>query len=380
MLFKLEMTDHISFLKQAINLAEKGKGLVSPNPAVGAVIVKKSKVVGMGYHRGFGLPHAEVEAIQAAGEKCKGATLYVNLEPCCHYGKTPPCTEKIIKAGIKEVISCMKDPNPIVNGNGFKILEENGIKVRIFPVDGCYELNRPYITYITKKRPYVILKWAQSIDGKIATKTGDSKWITGEKSRKFVREKRFEIDGIVVGINTVLKDNPFLDYMYDEFKVGKKLLERKRYYKIIIDPFLKTPVESNIWENEKSRVLIFISDKVSKEKISLYKNKENFEFVFLPLKNGKFSIKDFLSELYKKEIGIIMVEGGGKTLTWFFENKIGDEVLIFIGNKIIGGDNSVSVIGGDGIRSVEEAAYLEDIKFKFFEEDIFIRGKLCFQE
>jgi len=152
------MADHIKFLKQTLKLAKNGKGLVSPNPVVGAVIVKKSKIVGTGYHTAYGLPHAEVEAIEKAGKNCKGATLYVNLEPCCHYGKTPPCTEKIISSGIKEVISCMKDPNPLVNGNGFKILEENGIKVRIFPVEDCYKINSSYITYVKEKRPYIIVQ------------------------------------------------------------------------------------------------------------------------------------------------------------------------------------------------------------------------------
>ncbi|HOV22066.1 MAG TPA: bifunctional diaminohydroxyphosphoribosylaminopyrimidine deaminase/5-amino-6-(5-phosphoribosylamino)uracil reductase RibD [bacterium] len=375
------MVDHIKLLKQAIKLAEKGKGLVSPNPMVGAIIVQKSKIVGSGYHQCFGMPHAEVEAIKKAGKNTIGATLYVNLEPCCHWGKTPPCTEKIISSGIKEVISCMKDPNPIVNGNGFKILQENGIKVRLFPVEGAFQLNQPYITYITKKRPYIILKWAQTIDGKIATKTGDSKWITGEKARKFVREKRFEIDGIVVGINTVLADNPFLDYIPPQFEVKKKLLERKRYYKIIIDPHLKTPLESNIWKNEKSKVLIFISDKVDKEKISFYhQKKENFEFVCLSTENGKFKIDEFLGQLYKKEIGIIMVEGGKNVLTWFFENRKVDEFLIFIGNKIIGGENSINVIGGKDIEKISESFYLENRKIEFFDDDILIRGKVCFQE
>ena len=374
------MADHIKFLKETLKLAEKGKGLVSPNPVVGALIVKKSKIVGTGYHTAYGLPHAEVEAIEKAGKNCKGATLYVNLEPCCHYGKTPPCTEKIISSKIKEVISCMKDPNPLVNGNGFKILEENGIKVRIFPVDDCYEINRPYITYIKEKRPYIILKWAQSIDGKIATGDGSSKWITGEKARNFIREKRFEIDGLVVGVNTILKDNPFLDYIPPEFKIKKKLLERKRYYKIIIDPHLKTPIESNIWKNEKAKILIFISDRIEKKKIFLYGKKVNTELIPLPLKNGMFSIDDFLSELYKREIGIIMVEGGSKTLTWFFENHKADEFFIFIGNKLLGGENSISAIGGKGYSDVEEGVYLEDKEIEFFDNDILIKGKPCFQE
>jgi diaminohydroxyphosphoribosylaminopyrimidine deaminase/5-amino-6-(5-phosphoribosylamino)uracil reductase len=375
------MVEYKKFLRKTFQIAEKGKGLVSPNPLVGAIIAKGNRIISTGYHKAFGLPHAEIEALNDAKEKAKGATLYVNLEPCCHWGKTPPCTEAIIKAGIKEVICCMIDPNPVVNGNGFKILEENGIKVRCgFLEDEAEELNRFYITNVKKKRPYIILKWAQTIDGKIATKNYSSKWITGEKTREFLKRKRFEIDGICVGVNTILIDNPSLDYIPPEFQTKKNLIEKKRYYKIILDPYGKTPVGAKIWENKNSIVLIVFDEKIEEEKIEKYKINDNFDYLKIPFENMKFDLKKLLEKLLEKNIGIIMVEGGKFTLTEFFENKIFDEIWAFVGNKILGGENSISVFGGNDKENINEAVELEKIEVEKIENDILIKGRICSQE
>ncbi|MCM8786401.1 MAG: bifunctional diaminohydroxyphosphoribosylaminopyrimidine deaminase/5-amino-6-(5-phosphoribosylamino)uracil reductase RibD [Candidatus Omnitrophica bacterium] len=372
------MVEYKKFLKKCFKLAEKGKGLVSPNPLVGAIIAKGERIIGEGYHKAFGLPHAEIEALNKAKNKAKGATLYVNLEPCCHWGKTPPCTEAIIKSGIKEVIACIKDPNPLVNGNGFKMLEENGIKVRHgFFEEEAEEFNRFYITNITKKRPYIILKWAQTIDGKIATYTGSSKWITTEKAREYLKRKRFEFDGILVGINTILVDNPFLDYIADEFQTKKDIIKRKRYYKIILDAKGKTPLESNIWKNEKAKVLIVFDEKIGEEEIEKYKVKPNFDYIKVYYENGKFDLKVLLEKLLiEKNIGIIMVEGGKYTLTEFFENKLFDEIWAFIGNKILGGENSISVFGGENKIDIgKEAMEIEKITIERIENDLLIKGR-----
>ncbi|MGC8977221.1 MAG: bifunctional diaminohydroxyphosphoribosylaminopyrimidine deaminase/5-amino-6-(5-phosphoribosylamino)uracil reductase RibD [Candidatus Ratteibacteria bacterium] len=375
------MVEYKKFLKKCFKLAEKGKGLVSPNPLVGAVIAKGERIIAEGYHKGFGLPHAEVDALNKAKDKAKGATLYVNLEPCCHWGKTPPCTDAIINSGIKEVIACMKDPNPLVNGNGFKTLEENGIKVRYgFLEEEAEEFNRFYITNITKKRPYVILKWAQTIDGKIATKNYSSKWITGEKTRNYLKRKRFEVDGILVGVNTVLIDNPLLDYIEPEFQTKKNIIERKRYYKIVLDPYGKTPMDANIWKSEKSKVLIVFDESIEEKEIEKYKIKSNFEYIKIPTENGKFNIEKLLEKLLEKNIGIIMVEGGKFTLTSFFENKIFDEIWAFLGNKILGGENSISVFGGKDKENIDEAVIIEKIEVEKIEDDILIKGRLCLQE
>ncbi|HOK57206.1 MAG TPA: bifunctional diaminohydroxyphosphoribosylaminopyrimidine deaminase/5-amino-6-(5-phosphoribosylamino)uracil reductase RibD [bacterium] len=376
------MIEHKKFLKKCFQLAEKGKGLVSPNPLVGAVIAKGSRIIAEGYHKGFGLLHAEIEALNKAKDKAKGVTLYVNLEPCCHWGKTPPCTDAIIKSGIKEVIACMIDPNPLVNGNGFKILEENGIKVRYgFLEEEAREFNRFYITNITKKRPYVILKWAQTIDGKIATYNGSSKWITGEKTREYLKKKRFEVDGILIGINTILKDNPSLDYIAPEFQTKKEIIDRKRYFKIILDPEGKIPFDAKIWENEKSKVLIVFDEKIEDEKIEKFKIKTNFDYIKIPFENGKFDINKLLEKLLiEKNIGILLVEGGKYTLTSFFENRIFDEIWAFIGNKILGGENSLSIIGGKDKENINEAVELEKIEIERIEDDILIKGRICLQE
>ncbi|MCM8772274.1 MAG: bifunctional diaminohydroxyphosphoribosylaminopyrimidine deaminase/5-amino-6-(5-phosphoribosylamino)uracil reductase RibD [Candidatus Omnitrophica bacterium] len=371
------MIEHKKFLKKCLKLAEKGKGLVSPNPMVGAIIAKGERIIAEGYHKAFGLPHAEIEALNKAKDKSKGATLYVNLEPCCHWGKTPPCTEAIIKSGIKEVIACIMDPNPLVSGNGFKILEENGIKVRYgFLEDEAEEFNRFYITNITKKRPYIILKWAQTIDGKIATYSGSSKWITGEKTRQYLKKKRFEVDGILVGVNTILKDNPTLDYIPDEFQTKKDILERKRYYKIILDAKGQTPTEGKLWENEKAKVLIVFDEKIEEEKIGKYTVKPNFEYIKIPYENGRFELEKLLEKLLEKNIGIIMVEGGKYTLTEFFENELFDEIWVFIGSKILGGENSISVFGGKDKRNIEESLQIEKIEVERIDNDILIKGRI----
>ncbi len=373
--------DYKKLLKKTIELAKKGKGLVSPNPMVGAVIAKGNKIISTGYHKAFGMPHAEVEAIKSAGERAKNSTLYVNLEPCCHYGKTPPCTDVIISAGIKEVVCCMEDPNPVVSGKGLKILEENGIKVRVgYLEDEATELNLPYITYITKKRPYIILKWAQTIDGKIATSTGNSKWITEPEAREYLKKKRFEIDGILIGVNTVLKDNPSLDYIQPSFLTKKNILERKRYYKIVLDPYLKTPPDAKLFENEKAKVLIFVSENIPEEKIAPFSSINNCEIIKAEISDGKFKMKNLMEILYEKKIGIIMVEGGEKTLTSFWNEKLADRVMVFIGNKVLGGEKALVPIAGRDKEKIEEAVKIEELDIKKIGNNLVIEGKPCFQE
>lgn len=372
--------DYKKFLKDTLTLAKKGKGLVSPNPLVGAIVTNGKRVLGRGYHQAFGMPHAEIEALKQAKEKAKGATLYVNLEPCCHYGKTPACTEAIVSSGIKEVICCMKDPNPLVNGKGVTYLEENGIKVRVGWLEREAEkLNEPYITYITKKRPYIVLKWAETLDGKIATSTGDSKWITSEDTRKFVKNLRFEFDGILVGVNTVIQDNPGLNYFSPAFHTKQKLIERKKYVKIILDSNLRTPLNGKLWENPTTKILIFTSEKTKDEKIEPYL-KKNCKVLKVQEKQGKLIIEEVIRHLYTIGIGTILVEGGQKILTSFWEEKRCDKIMVFIGNKIIGGENSLSPIAGKNREKFSDSSEIADIKVKQISTDIYIEGKPCFQE
>jgi len=375
------MIDHKEFIKETLRLAEKGRGLVSPNPMVGSVIVKGSRIIGKGWHKAFGMPHAEIEALKEAGRSARGATLYVNLEPCCHYGKTPPCTKAIIEAGIKDVICSMEDPNPMVAGKGIEELEKNGITVRTGVLrEEAENLNRQYIIYITKERPYIILKWAQTIDGKIATYTGSSKWITGEETRDFVKKMRFEVDGIVVGVNTVISDNPSLDYIAPSFQTKKGILHKKRYWKIVIDPHLKVSEEGRIWGCHNCKVLLVVSEKVEEDRVRYFTDKKDCEVIKIPQDGDRLSLKVLMEELYKREIGIIMVEGGSKTLTSFWDEKLADEVMVFTGNKILGGSSSLSPVAGEDKKSISEAVNIEYLETGRIGNDFFIRGRPCFRE
>jgi len=370
---------HREFLKEALRLAEKGRGLVSPNPMVGAVIVSGSRVLGRGWHKAFGMPHAEIEALREAGKKAKGATLYVNLEPCCHYGKTPPCTGAIAEAGMKEVFCSMEDPNPLVAGKGIEELERNGIRVRKGILEEeARQLNSAYITCITQKRPYIILKWAQTLDGKIATHTGDSKWITGEGTRELVKKLRFEMDAILVGVNTVIRDNPSLDYVFPSFQTQKVFEGRKRYHKIVLDPFLRIPSEGRLWENRKSRVVLAVSDGIPEEGLKAFSARENAEVMRLPFDNNRFRLKDLMEKLHGKEIGMLMVEGGSETLTSFWEERLADEIMVFTGSRILGGRRSLPSIAGKDSESLSEAVKVNCTEMKVLGEDFLIRGKPCF--
>lgn len=374
------MADSEKFLKTAMKIAANGKGLVSPNPMVGAVIARGKRILAQGYHRAFGMPHAEIEALKKAGGKAKGATMYVNMEPCCHYGKTPPCTAAIIDAGIKEVVCSMEDPNPLVCGKGFEELEGMGIKVRKGSLYAqAEELNRAYIVNTAKKRPYVILKWAQTLDGKTAVYRGDSKWITNELSREYARKLRFEADGVIVGANTVLNDNPALDYAFPSFYPAK-MEGKKRYWKIILDPGLKTPAGGNIWKNPRAGVLIITGGTVSKSEIARFGGKAKCEVVPLKTRQGAFDIQDLLRALYERDIGIVMVEGGSKTLTGFWESSAADEVIIFCGGKILGGSRSIPSLAGRDKETISAAVNLDIKEIKMFQQDIMIRGRPCFQE
>ncbi len=369
-----------NLVKTALKLAENGKGLVSPNPLVGAVVAKGGRILGEGFHRAYGMAHAEIEALEKAGQKAKGASLYVNLEPCCHYGKTPPCTKAIIEAGIKEVICPMKDPNPRVNGRGFEELEKNGIKVRLgFMEREAMDLNRTYLVNIEKKRPYVILKWAQTLDGKTATFTGDSMWITGQESREYVKKLRFETDAISVGIRTVLNDNPHLDYAFPS-SLPAQMASRKKYRKVILDPELKIPFEGNLWNDPRSEVIIMTSDRAPAEKISAFRKKERCEIIILKTHERFFSAVEILECLYERNVGILFVEGGSVTLTRFWEEKAADETIIFFGNRILGSSRAIPSIGGADKEKMAGSAEVKIKETKMFGQDIMIRGIPCFQE
>lgn len=352
------MDNDAYFIKKTFCLARQAEGATSPNPLVAAFIVKNNKIISRGYHHQCGLPHAEIEAIRKAKkEHLKGAKLYVNLEPCCHFGRTPPCVDEIINVGIKEVIIAAADPNPLVNGKSIKKLQQAGIKVRVgICEDEAKQLNEVFFTNITKKRPFVVGKVAQSLDGKIATAEGLSKWITGEKSRVLVKSLRDKYDAVLIGVNTVIKDNPSLDGI------------KKVPYKIVLDPCQRIPLDSELVKKYPDKIIVFASRRNKSEKI-----KQLSSVFFVKETNGQLDLKEVLKKLYHLGIMSVLVEGGAVTLGGFFDRKLVDKMYVFISPKIIGGKGALSPIAGVGVGSLTQC-WLENIKIKRIEEDILITG------
>jgi len=361
------MSNKEFYMKRAIKLAKRGLGRTSPNPVVGAVIVKEGKIVGEGYHRQAGLPHAEIEAIKAAGNKAKGADLYVTLEPCNHHGRTPPCTEAILKAGIKRVFIGMHDPNPHVTGGGEKYLRQNGIYVETGILEKeCQHLNEVFIKYVTTGLPFVSLKLAATLDGKIALASGEAKWITNEKSRRFVHHLRDIHDAILVGIGTVLKDNPSLTTRLPN-KKGKDPL------RIILDTHLRIPLKAKLLHlKSKASTLIITGPKASDKKIEALKNL-GAEVMGVNLENGKLSLKELLKILGQRKITSVLVEGGAKVAASFLKQRLVDKTYFFYAPKLFGGKH-ISMIADLDITSMEEIISFKTISIKRFDNDILVIG------
>ncbi|MDU1443620.1 bifunctional diaminohydroxyphosphoribosylaminopyrimidine deaminase/5-amino-6-(5-phosphoribosylamino)uracil reductase RibD [Clostridium cochlearium] len=354
------------YMKRAIELAYFGEGHVNPNPLVGAVIVKDGNVIGEGYHKKFGEAHAEIEAFKSCKEDPKGGTLYVNLEPCSHYGKTPPCVERIIKKGIKKVVIGMKDPNPLVAGRGIEILKKANIKVEVGVLeDECRKLNEIFIKYITHKKPFCILKWASTLDGKICSPIGDSKWITGEDSREYVHLIRNKVSSIMVGVNTIIKDNPSLT---------TRLKDRKgvNSTRIIVDSKGRTPLDARIFK-EEGDTFIATTSQIEDKKIKEFE-KIGSKIIITPEKDGRVDLQYLVNYLAEINIDSILLEGGGTLNYSALEEGIVDKVLIFIAPKILGGENSKTPVEGEGIKYVKDCIKLKDLSIKNFKEDILIEG------
>lgn len=350
-------------MERAINLALKAKGKTFPNPLVGAVLVKNGRVIATGYHKKAGSLHAEVIAIKKAGKKAKGASLYINLEPCCYYGKTPPCTDSIIKSGIKKVFIATKDPNPLVNGKSIRVLQKHGIKTQTGISSKKAELvNLPFFKLMTKKMPFITCKIAQSIDGKTATRDGNSKWITSATSRNFAKKQRKFYDGIMIGINTVLKDNPSLD---SENPINK----------IVIDSDLKTPARANIFRS--GRVIIATSKKATCKKAKhLLKKHKNLKILKVKSKNGKIDLKNTLKKIGQQQISNILCEGGSTLTGSLLDAKLADRLNFYISPKIIGGQDALTSVGGKGIGKLSSALELKNIKMQKIGRDLFVEGDI----
>ena len=357
------------YMECALSLARLAMGYTSPNPSVGAVVVKDGLAVGMGYTQPVGCEHAEVMALRQAEDKAQGATMYVTLEPCPHYGRTPPCTEAIIDAGVSEVHIALLDPNPVVSGRGVKRLNEMGIKTHIgmCQQEAC-EINEAYVKHITTGLPFVVAKFAMSLDGKIATKTGDSKWITREETRKYAHALRHTVDAIMVGVNTVVADNPRLTA---KGCGGRGGIGKKQPLRLVIDSKGKVPLNSRIFEPPGEVLLAVVSpfDSARKERLV----QAGAEVVELPACGGSVDIVELLKLLGKREIVTILVEGGGKLLGSLFDYHLVDKVLAFISPIIIGGREAVCV-GGNGVDNMARALRLTRVDIKTFGDDILVSG------
>lgn len=361
----------MDYMKTAISLAKLALGQVSPNPAVGAVIVKNDEIIGKGYTQPPGLAHAEIMALKEAGRRAKGAKMYVTLEPCCHYGRTPPCTEAIISAGIKEVYVAMNDPNPLVAGKGIDRLKEAGIKVKIGEcAEEANEITESYIKFITTNTPFITTKYAMSLDGKIATKSGDSKWISSEESRRYVHYLRYTSDAIMVGVNTVLTDDPQLTSRCS-FKGGTA---RKQPLRVIVDANGRTPKTARIF-NEPGNVLLALGKDVPIKQKRIYK-KLGAEILELAAPNGKVDLDDLLRELGKKQITSVLVEGGTDLLGSFFDSNYVDRMIVFIAPIIIGGEKGKTAVGGRGVEKIVNSLKIQHIRTRQFDSDIMITGYL----
>lgn len=356
------------YMRLAMQLAGNAIGRTSPNPLVGAVIVKDNRVVGCGWHRKAGTPHAEVHALNQAGELAQGADVYVTLEPCAHYGKTPPCAKALVEAKVKNVYGGLLDVNPKVAGKGFKILEDAGIHVEYgFLQDELRKQNEVFFKWIEHKKPFVVLKAAMTLDGKIATATGQSKWITNETSRAYGYKLRDIYDGIMVGINTVIEDNPMLTARVDG---GKNPI------RIVVDSSLKIDINANIVQDKSAKTIIATTDKADKDKILKLQAQDVDVIVVDKDENDKVDIEKLLDILGQKNICSILVEGGATLSGSFVAKKLVDKVYFFIAPKIIGGKEAKTPVAGTGILNLQEALALKDIQIEKLEEDILIIGRV----
>ncbi len=362
------MDTHEHFMKRALKIAEKGWGKTNPNPLVGAVIVKDNEIIAEGFHEALGCAHAEVAALKSACADVRGSTLYVNLEPCSHYGRTPPCAKAIIDSGIKNVVVGMVDPNPKVSGNGIKMLKDADINITVGVMQSEAEkLNEIFINYITRHKPFVIMKAAMTLDGKIASVAGDSKWVSNEFSRNYVHLIRDRVSSIMVGINTVVKDNPSLTARLE----SKECTDPVR---IIVDSKGRIPLDSNVIQTKtKAGTIIATTALIDKTKENqLIEN--NVRIIKTAGSNGNVDLRVLMDELYKLEIDSVLLEGGGTLNYSALEAGIVDKVMFFISPKIIGGKDAVSPVEGAGIDLIKNALKIKDINLTQFDDDILIEG------
>jgi diaminohydroxyphosphoribosylaminopyrimidine deaminase/5-amino-6-(5-phosphoribosylamino)uracil reductase len=356
---------HEHWMKRALLLARKGKGRTSPNPLVGAVLVKRGRVVGEGYHAKAGEAHAEIVALRKAGKEARGSTLYVTLEPCTHYGKTPPCAPAVIQAGVRRVVVGMVDPNPVVKGKGISALRKAGIDVHSGTLEKeCKTLNEAFCKYILMKVPFVILKVAATLDGKIATRNGESKWISSEASRRLVHRLRNEVDAVVVGVGTVLKDDPLLT---------ARMRGGRDPVRIILDSHLRIPEDARVIGVSSSRTLIATTPLAPKDKIERL-DKAGVQVLLIESKNGVVDLRAFLSKMGEMGVMSVLVEGGSRVNGAFLDEGLVDKFLLFLSPRLMGDPQALGVFQGKGFEHLKDSTSVKDVKVKRIGEDILIEG------
>lgn len=365
---KLTINNNEQYMRRALDLAALARGRTNPNPMVGAVIVKDEQVVGEGYHRQAGTPHAEIHALNQAGEQAAGATLFVTLEPCSHFGRTPPCADAVIHAGISKVVIATLDPNPRVAGDGLRKLSAAGVKAEVGVLESeARRLNQVFFKYIQTRLPYAALKTAMTLDGKIAASGGDSRWVTGESSRQFVHQLRNTHDAIMAGIGTILKDDPMLNTRLDTGDV-------KHPVRIIIDGALQLPLNSNIARTaERQRTILFCSNR-SDPKVQLKLEKQGLEVISLDCDPDLVPLETVLEIVGDMELCSVLVEGGGEINAYLLEHDLLDKCYWFVAPKLIGGRGAPSPVGGQGRALMGDAVELKSIELQRFDRDIMITG------
>lgn len=361
------MNDDRSYMARALELAALGRGKTSPNPMVGALILQGETIVGEGYHQQAGTPHAEIHALGAAGEKARGGTLYVTLEPCNHHGKTPPCTEAVIAAGIAKVVIAASDPNPLVNGRGIERLRQAGLEVVVgVMADEAARLNEAWATYITQKRPFVLWKTAMTLDGRIATRNGDSRWVSGEASRLLVHRLRNEMDAILVGIETVLADDPQLTTRLPEGG-GKDPI------RIVLDSGLRIPRDARILHSQSPSPTWVVTTQDG-QRVQEIEATGARVIQLPPGEDGRIPLPLLLRQLGEEGITSLLLEGGA-TVNWsFLQDGLIDKAMVFIAPKLVGGAQSPGPLGGPGIERMGEAIPLKDLTVRLVGEDILVEG------
>jgi diaminohydroxyphosphoribosylaminopyrimidine deaminase/5-amino-6-(5-phosphoribosylamino)uracil reductase len=359
--------EDIRYMKMALELARKGRERTYPNPMVGAVLVRNGRVIGKGFHARAGEPHAEIRALNDCGKSCEGATMYVTLEPCDHHGKTPPCSAAVMGAGVREVVVGMSDPNPLTSGKGIQRLRKGGVSVRTgLLADKAAELNRKYIRYMTTGMPYLTLKLAQSLDGKIAARDGSSQWISSEASRRMVKELRGRFDAVMVGANTVRNDDPRL---LDPRGKGYDAL------RVVVDSSLGITPDSRLFRTlDRAPLLIGTTEKAPDKKLAEYRAFPGVDIIRTKSRRGKVSLRPFLKKMASRGIVNVLVEGGGELAGSLFDQGLVDEVMVFVAPCVLGGP--FSSVKGEGVPGIDKAIGLDGLKVRRSGADILISGKV----